>query len=943
MSSTRTARSIPARLIGGALVPFLLVGCSGGGGGEEENSISGFVVFVPEESSTLLEAEPNDTVDQPQLVGSIQAGGEIRVRGEIGSETDELDAYAVTASARVAVTAQVVFEGPRPARVQLGVFDPVAMRIVQPPQAHEASFVARGAFDLVVRATDGIGRYTLVVRATTLPAVLETGGWIGGLAAGDALSLASDGEATWSATSVEAQDLVVSVPDGASVTLRDVSSGTQTVVAGGDGRIELAALARVEIVTAGAAPFTFALASTSPSPVPRSAAVRSLARLAADMEERAAWNPDPAEALYGRTVLEAVPGQVLVRARNGADLSTQIARRSCSVIDVIPETADVVEAALSPALDAAGRARVTVALARSFAADPRVEFAELNLIRRAQGTPVTPNDMFYSPQLQWHYPLIRLPQAWGVFTGATNTIVAVIDSGQRPHPDLDANVIAGYDFISDVAMAGDGDGRDPDPFDVGDGQGPVPSSFHGTHVAGTVAAVTNNATGVAGVCGPANRTRVMHLRVLGIGGGSDADIAQAVRYAAGLANASGTLPAQPAHIVNLSLGGPGSNAALQTAINAAVTAGVTVFAAAGNNDSGVAFFPAAFDNAISVSAVDLNSVKAPYSNFHASVDLAAPGGNTTIDVNDDTFPDGVLSTLVAQGTGNPIYVFSQGTSMACPHAAGVAALMRSQDPTLTPAMIESKLKATAVDLGTPGPDAIYGSGRIDAYQALVSAGAGTLTSPPALDVLPASMDFGAQVTQLTFQVQNAGGGMLDVGAIDDDAPWLTLTPIASGDGTSDIGAVVCDVDRTGLANGMHAATITVNAVNGTVPVRTVAVMLEVVPAPVVVDVDLFVLVVDAVTFETVAQVVINPTTGLSFSFPDLPRGDYFVFCGSDEDTSDGICGPNDIYCGAYPTINQPQAVHLDGTQIAGLHFVVAPTVSTATATAPARTYSRLDP
>jgi serine protease len=423
-------------------------------------------------------------------------------------------------------------------------------------------------------------------------------------------------------------------------------------------------------------------------------------------------------------------------------------------------------------------------------------------------------------------------------------------------------------------------------------------------------------------------TRVMPLRVLGIGGGVDSDIAQAVLYAARLANVTTTLPPQRADVINLSLGGPSSNITLQNAINAAAGAGVTVFAAAGNANTSAPFYPAAYTNVISVSAIDINSAKAPYSNFNASVDLCAPGGDTTVDVNGDTYPDGVLSTLIDETNGDPIYVFYQGTSMACPHAAGVAALMHSQNPALTPAQIESKLKSTAVDLGAPGHDAIFGFGRIDAYAALVSAGAGTLTSAPALDVLPASLDFGSTLTQLTFQIMNTGGGALDVGLIAGDAPWLTLTSVPSSDGTTDIGAVTCTVDRTGLGVGMYTATITVNADNGSVPSATVAVHMNVLPTPVIVDVDLYVLAVDVNTFDTVKQVVVNPTTGLTYALSDLPAGDYYIICGSDEDPSDGICGPNDLYCGAYPTFDQPVPLHLDGTHVNHVNFVVAPVAQT---------------
>ncbi len=165
----------------------------------------------------------------------------------------------------------------------------------------------------------------------------------------------------------------------------------------------------------------------------------------------------------------------------------------------------------------------------------------------------TPNDEFYP--LQWNYPLINLPYAWELNSGA-NTIVAVIDTGiVKSHPDLQGQLLPGYDFIGDPDMAGDGDGIDPDPEDPGDRINPgETSSFHGTHVAGTVAALTNNGIGVAGV---AFSSKIMPLRVLGRGGGTDYDIQQAVLYAAGLPNDSKTAPPKRADVINLSLGGPG--------------------------------------------------------------------------------------------------------------------------------------------------------------------------------------------------------------------------------------------------------------------------------------------------------------------------------------------------------------------------------------------------
>jgi hypothetical protein len=160
--------------------------------------------------------------------------------------------------------------------------------------------------------------------------------------------------------------------------------------------------------------------------------------------------------------------------------------------------------------------------------DPSVEYAHPNYIARAMAVP---DDEFYP--LQWHYPLINLPAAWDLTVGDPSVIVAVVDSGVLlNHPDLQGQLVAGYDFISNPQNSADGDGRDPDPDDPGDGSGGLPSTFHGTHVAGTVAARTNNGIGVAGVAGNA---KIMPIRVLGVGGsGTEYDIIQGLRYAIGM-------------------------------------------------------------------------------------------------------------------------------------------------------------------------------------------------------------------------------------------------------------------------------------------------------------------------------------------------------------------------------------------------------------------------
>lgn len=357
-------------------------------------------------------------------------------------------------------------------------------------------------------------------------------------------------------------------------------------------------------------------------------------------------------------------------------------------------------------------------LMRQLAADPNVEYVEVDALMQPL---LTPNDTRYTEQ--WHYfeatGGLNLPAAWDKATG-TGTVVAVIDTGITTHSDLDANVVAGYDFISDLTVANDGNGRDSDPSDPGDsttGQ----SSWHGTHVAGTVAAVTNNAKGVAGV---AYNARIVPVRVLGVGGGYTSDIVDGIVWSSGGSVTGVPANANPAEVINMSLGGSGTcSATYQTAIDGAVGRGTVVVVAAGNSNADVAnFTPASCNNVIAVASNDREGNRASYSNYGAKIDVTAPGGETATTAN------GVLSTLNA-GVSTPgaeSYKFYQGTSMAAPHVAGVVALMQSVK-VQTPATVESQLKNTARAL--PGScSGGCGAGIVDALAA-VDAALGTAPPP----------------------------------------------------------------------------------------------------------------------------------------------------------------------------------------------------------------------
>ncbi|MFF5970781.1 S8 family serine peptidase [Streptomyces sp. NPDC012769] len=378
----------------------------------------------------------------------------------------------------------------------------------------------------------------------------------------------------------------------------------------------------------------------------------------------------------------------------------------------------------------------------AFKADPQVASVEPDI--RAYAMAVAPNDTDYAKQWDLFEATggMNVPAAWDKTTGAGVT-VAVIDTGYAAHSDLAANTVAGYDFISTSADARDGNGRDADAKDEGDwnatdgecgtGSRASNSSWHGTHVAGTIGAVTNNTKGIAGI---AYGAKVQHVRVLGKCGGSSSDIADAITWASGGTVAGVPANATPAKVINLSLGGASSTcpSVYQTAINGAVSRGTTVVVAAGNSNANTSgFTPANCSNVITVASTSREGNRSYYSNYGTIVDVAAPGGETrraTDTPGTVTTPEnGIYSTLnsgaTTQSTEN--YKPYQGTSMAAPHIAGLAALLESAKPTLTPADIESAIKTNARPL--PGTcTGGCGTGIADAAKT-VEAVTGTTTPP----------------------------------------------------------------------------------------------------------------------------------------------------------------------------------------------------------------------
>ncbi len=357
--------------------------------------------------------------------------------------------------------------------------------------------------------------------------------------------------------------------------------------------------------------------------------------------------------------------------------------------------------------------RKTVAeMVAIYSRNPNVAYAEPNFIAQAFWTP---DDLYYAPY-QWHldnpvYGGINMEAAWDVTTGVQSVIVAVVDTGvayedyqqtvrlnkrrsilvtYQQAPDLASTAfVAGYDFINDDAHANDDEG-------------------HGTHVTGTIAQSTNNALGVAGI---AFNTSIMPVKVLdNRGSGSYAAIADGIYFAA----------VNGARVISMSLGGRSGSITLENALAYAHNLGVTIVCASGNDGfASTISYPAAYDAyCIAVGATRYDEAVAGYSNRGASLDLTAPGGDTSVDQNGDGYVDGVLQQTFGSSPTDFGYYFYQGTSMATPHVSGVAALLLAQDPTRTPVEIRSILQSTAKDKGSSGWDPNYGWGILDAAAAL---------------------------------------------------------------------------------------------------------------------------------------------------------------------------------------------------------------------------------
>ncbi|RBP28345.1 serine protease [Marinobacter pelagius] len=590
-----------------------------------------------------------------------------------------------------------------------------------------------------------------------------------------------------------------------------------------------------------------------------------------------------------------------------------------------------------------------------------VKNAVPNYLAENQVTSPTPiNEPIYADPAQgqqWHYELLNAPIAWQLSSDAGAEVrVAVLDTGlfgQPPenwHLDLNANVGDGYDFVSDE-YDNDGDpGPDSNPSDPGNSIGS--SVYHGTHVAGTVAAAVNG-TGGGGV---AFNSTLVPVRVLGEGGtGSSADLLAALNWV----NDDGTGKPR-AEVINLSLGGLPYIQSLQDTINQGTDRGAIYVAAAGNAATNTPSYPAAFANVFAVSAVDGAGVLSSYSNFGSWVDLAAPGGDASRDGNADGRGDLVSSTSAAVLDGDTApsatYALLQGTSMAAPHASGVLALMKSENglldyPAVNAMLQAGKLTVSSCDSACRNDE--LGWGLMDAAKSVLAASAAPVTdlltaSPPIVTLSTEGATSVSVLLEVYGDPESVSTVRIESVELATPAAWLDWTsPPPGSSGTSF--SIEMSLIPEALEEGVSERTSLLVTYQGDLEQRTLEI-------PVIgqqlADQALrnagrhFVLLVDPVPegdiFTTVSQATVEVDNGqYQFSFrPDdgieprylseVPPGTYFLVAGSDLDNDGLICHAGEA-CAEYPVSGLREEITITaGEAIQGIRMTTSysrPTIS----------------
>jgi serine protease len=665
--------------------------------------------------------------------------------------------------------------------------------------------------------------------------------------------------------------------------------------------------ARVQTLRAGA----LAARSTAIAATAASRSAPQVLRLPADRAERAS--------ALARMVTTAAP---LARGDGAKRLAA-----SAEAVSEAPADDD----ALAGVPDALRDVIDTVNAAKHLRHSGLYEWAEPNYPVRLRSEPVgpyPPPDRLY-PNQRWHYEMIGLPAAMGTLVPlkanlTTWPVVAVIDSGiVADHPDLASQIGEQASFTNGGTFSTSAD----DPSGPGS-----PTGFHGTHVAGTVAAATFDTTGVAGV---APMARLLPIRVFAKDSAtsSSADVAQAILYAAGLPNSSGVLPARRADVINLSLGSSRAcPAAYSDAITRARAAGVIVVAASGNDGLSVRDSPSNCPGVISVGAVDARRQKATYSNSDPALSLTAPGGDPRQSTTGTGLPDEVYSTIgdFVGTTRVPSYAGMAGTSMAAPHVSGVMALMRFANPAITPDQIDALLAAGRLtdDLGTVGRDAATGFGLVNAgkavNEALLLAGGNPTPVPGTLVAQPSHLDFGALRTTEELQLVVQGGASAEgVASVTSSSPAVTVVPTSVD--AEQRGTYTVTVSRDALPVGSSFASLAVT----TTAARTFYVGISIVKAPPgtapAADYGrVYVLVVDPDTGKPVTQVGVDVSGGVyTWQVSGVKATRVQISAGTDID-NDGVLCQRGEACGGYPQYGAGQTIiELTGSRT-DLNFELSP-------------------
>jgi serine protease len=552
----------------------------------------------------------------------------------------------------------------------------------------------------------------------------------------------------------------------------------------------------------------------------------------------------------------------------------------------------------------------TLELIKELNASDLVEFAEPNFIYHSAATTKDPR-----LSDQWNLSMLSAPAAWEVASGL-GIVIAVLDTGiDASHEDLMNNISPdGYDFITDSKSSGDGNGFDANPNDEG-------TSFHGSHVTGIIAAEANNMKGVAGL---AYDSKIMTLRVLGVqDNGSSSDIAQAILYAAGLGNVSGEVPSQRADIINMSFGSEALSETVKAAIDQAYNNGLILIAAAGNVATDTEFYPAAFDNVIGVGAVSNDKKRASFSNFGVNVDLVAPGGTGSGSTTFDGFQDAILSTINANN-----YAEYLGTSMAAPHVAAVAALMKELRPDLTGQSFKAALDSGSLtlDLSNNSPDTnnFYGMGLIDAAKS-VNWAAGSEIIPGILNVYPTQFGFIGANTKAELNLTNPGHGSVKIISIEEQENWLEITAKDDVSNNSLLGTYIVEANSALASLDQGVITVNYQIDNESIQQQTINVFISRGSQS---DPNVGNLFISLYKEEDILNDVYQQAYGLGanlmngayeYCFNNVAPGRYLLAASTDHD-GDKLSFDKGEVVGSFPLLTRPSFIEISSASLTNMNF-----------------------